>query len=152
MSARFVIQLHRARALHFDLRLEVDGVLRSWAVPKGPSTDPAVKRLAVQVGDHALAHATYESATVVVWDAGTFRALGEASAAAALDAGHFSFWLDGVKLQGGWTLQRTREAPPAQWLLVKRSDAQADAGRDPAVDEPASVLTGRTLGEQPAPG
>lgn len=141
----FVIQHHRARALHFDLRLEVDGVLRSWAVPKGPSTDPSVKRLAVQVGDHLLSHASYESATVIVWDAGTFRPLGDEPSAAALDAGHLSFWLEGTKLQGGWTLQRTRAAAPAQWLLVKRRDDRADPGRDPVADEPASILSGRAL-------
>jgi DNA ligase D-like protein (predicted 3'-phosphoesterase) len=121
-------------------------VLRSWAVPKGPSLDPAVKRLAVQVRDHALAHGQYEGDTVIVWDAGTFRPLGDdvGPVGAALDAGHLSFWLDGMKLKGGFTLQRTHADPPA-WLLLKRRDAQADASRDPVVDEPASVRSGRTL-------
>jgi DNA ligase D-like protein (predicted 3'-phosphoesterase) len=143
---RFVIQHHHARAAHFDLRLEVDGVLRSWAVPRGPSVVPSVKRLAVQVGDHALAHGAYEGPTVIVWDHGTFRPLGDVpSVAAALDAGHLSFWLDGEKLAGGWTLHRTRVAPPAQWLLVKRRDEHAEPGGEPVVDQPASVLSGRVL-------
>src|SRR5262249_52691860 len=112
---RFVIQKHAARALHYDFRLEVDGVLRSWAVPKGPSTDPSVKRLAVQVQDHPLEYAGFEgvigtgygAGRVILWDRGDYRGLGDEPIAAALDRGHLSFWLDGEKLQGGWTLQRT---------------------------------------------
>ena len=84
---RFVIQLHQARALHYDFRLEVDGVLRSWAVPKGPSTDPSEKRLAVQVPDHSLAHGDYEGPNVSIWDRGEYRPLDEErSMASALDA------------------------------------------------------------------
>ncbi len=154
MPDRFVIQLHDATALHYDFRLEVEGVLRSWAVPKGPSTDPAQKRLAVEVGDHALDYADFEgvhhggrgSGAVIVWDAGSYRSLApERPFAQALAAGHASFWLDGEKLRGGWTLQRTSGGAKPQWLLIKRRDETADAGRDPERDEPRSVKSGRTL-------
>jgi bifunctional non-homologous end joining protein LigD len=162
----FVIQQHAARTLHFDFRLELDGVLRSWAVPRGPSTDPRVKRLAVEVEDHALGHARFEgrigrsadgAGGVIVWDRGTWRPLDEsASPGEALQAGHLSFRLDGHKLHGGWTLHRTRPRGPRggrpQWLLIKRRDEDADALRDPVADEPASVLSGRTLDEVRAPG
>ena len=140
----FVIQHHAARALHYDFRLEADGVLKSWAVPKGLSTDPREKRLAVQVGDHALAHAEYESERVIVWDRGTWRSLTDGPVADALDRGHLSFWLEGEKLRGGWTLQRTHDGAKPQWLVVKRRDALADAG-DPVADAPQSVLSGRRL-------
>lgn len=158
---RFVIQKHAATTLHYDFRLEVEGVLRSWAVPKGPSTDPKVKRLAVEVEDHQLSHADFEGpagrGAVIVWDAGTFRNLRpEQPMADALAAGHASFWLDGEKLTGGWTLQRTSDAGegdsdararPAQWLLIKRRDEYADPDRDPEAAEPQSVKSGRTLEE-----
>src|ERR1700754_5319479 len=110
------IQKHDASRLHYAFRLEVDGALRSWAVPKGPSTDPRVKRLAVQVEDHPLDYADFEgvigegygTGAVIVWDAGTYRNLDEErSMAEALDAGHAKFWLEGEKLRGGWTLHRT---------------------------------------------
>ncbi len=123
-SPRFVIQLHDATTLHYDFRLEVDGVLRSWAVPKGPSTDPSEKRLAVEVDDHSLAYADFESPKVVIWDRGSYRNLdAERSMAEALEAGHAKFWLSGERLRGGWTLHRTsgRERKP-QWLLIKRRD------------------------------
>jgi DNA ligase D-like protein (predicted 3'-phosphoesterase) len=119
---RFVIQLHQATTLHYDFRLEAGGVLKSWAVPKGPSTDPSVKRLAVQVDDHSLAHADYESANVSIWDAGTYEPITEGPVEQALANGHFSFRLDGKRLHGGWTLQRTSEGAKPQWLLIKRRD------------------------------
>ena len=151
--ARFVIQKHAASSLHYDLRLEVDGVLRSWAVPKGPSTDPREKRLAVQVEDHPLEYAGFEgrigagygAGTVIVWDAGTFRSLGDDAPARALDDGHLSVWLEGEKLRGGWTLQRTRGGDKPQWLLIKRRDEGADARRNPVSTQPESVLSGRTI-------
>src|SRR4051812_47781413 len=130
MAGRFVVQLHDATTLHYDFRLEVDGTLRSWAVPKGPSTDPGQRRLAVEVGDHALAHLTHESARVEIWDTGTFRNLdADRSIAEALDAGHARFWLDGRRLQGGWTLHRTGDGrgPKTQWLLMKRRDDEEHA-------------------------
>jgi DNA ligase D-like protein (predicted 3'-phosphoesterase) len=119
---RFVIQRHQATTLHYDLRLEAGGVLKSWAVPKEPSTDPAVKRLAVQVGDHDLAHADYESERVSIWDRGTYRPLTEGPVEDAIENGHLSFWLDGDRLHGGFTLQRTSDGPKPQWLLIKRRD------------------------------
>jgi DNA ligase D-like protein (predicted 3'-phosphoesterase) len=120
---RFVIQRHRATTLHYDLRLEAGGVLKSWAVPKEPSTDPAVKRLAVQVDDHALSHADYESDRVSIWDRGTYRPLTEGPVEEAISNGHLSFELDGERLHGGFTLQRTSDGAKPQWLLIKRRDA-----------------------------
>jgi DNA ligase D-like protein (predicted 3'-phosphoesterase) len=150
---RFVIQKHAARSLHYDLRLEVAGVLKSWAVPKGPSTDPREKRLAVEVEDHPLDYAEFEGAieagygagAVIVWDSGTFDSLTDGPVEAALENGHLSFWLEGEKLRGGWTLQRTRGGPKPQWLLVKRRDEGADARRKPVSTQPESVRSGRTV-------
>jgi DNA ligase D-like protein (predicted 3'-phosphoesterase) len=154
-SPRFVIHKHAATTLHYDFRLEVDGVLKSWAVPKGPSTDPREKRLAVEVEDHSLGYGDFEgvigetsygAGAVIVWDEGTFRNLDEErSMAAQLEAGHAKFWLDGEKLTGGWTLQRTRGGAKPQWLLIKRRDEGADARRNPQSTQPESVKSGRTI-------
>jgi DNA ligase D-like protein (predicted 3'-phosphoesterase) len=154
---RFVIQKHAASSLHYDFRLEVDGTLRSWAVPKGLSTDPRVKRLAVEVEDHPLEYADFEgvigegsygAGAVIVWDAGTYRNLDEErSMAQGLESGHAKVWLEGQKLNGGWTLQRTRGGGKPQWLVIKRRDEEADARRRPERTEPASVKTGRTVEE-----
>ena len=125
----FVVQEHAATAHHFDLRLEVDGVMRSWAVPKGPSLDPAVKRLAVEVEDHEIAHNDFEGATggggVIVWDRGPYEQGGRVAWPEALERGHAVFVLHGEKLRGGFALQRTRPGEKPQWLLIKRRD---DAG------------------------
>lgn len=155
MAARFVIQKHDATTLHYDFRLEVDGALRSWAVPKGPSTDPADKRLALEVEDHSLPYGDFEgvigegsygAGAVIVWDSGTYRNLDqERSMADALADGHAKFWLDGHKLTGGWTLQRTRGGAKPKWLLIKRRDEGADARRNPQRTQPESVKTGRTI-------
>jgi DNA ligase D-like protein (predicted 3'-phosphoesterase) len=152
---RFVIQEHQASTRHFDFRLEVDGTLRSWAVPKGPSTDPREKRLAVEVEDHPLEYADFEGAigegnygagAVIVWDHGTYRNLDEEhSMAETIATGHAKVWLDGEKLRGGWTLQRTRGGGKPQWLLIKRRDDQADARRNPQRTQPKSVVSGRTV-------
>jgi len=151
---RFVIQKHDATRLHYDFRLEVDGTLRSWAVPKGPSTDPREKRLAVEVEDHPLDYADFEgvigegygSGAVIVWDAGTYRNLDEdRSMAEALEAGHARVWLEGSKLRGGWSLVRTGRGAKPQWLLIKRRDEGADARRRPQSTQPESVKTGRTI-------
>jgi DNA ligase D-like protein (predicted 3'-phosphoesterase) len=152
---RFVIQQHDASTLHYDFRLEVAGVLKSWAVPKGPSTDPRKKRLAVEVEDHRLDYADFEgqigsgygAGRVIVWDRGQYRPLTEGDPGAALDNGHFSFWLDGEKLRGGWTLQRTRAGEKPQWLLIKRDDEGADARRNPVSTQPESVISGRRVEE-----
>src|SRR3954468_9248957 len=153
---RFVIQQHDATTLHYDFRLEVDGVLRSWAVPKGPSTDPRKRRLAVEVEDHALEYGDFEgvigggygSGAGIVWDAGTYPHFdGERSMAGGPDAGHAKFWLEGEKLRGGWTLHRTGGGRKPQWLLLKRRDAGADARRNPQSTQPESVKTGRTVRE-----
>jgi len=152
----FVVQEHAATAHHFDLRLEVEGVMRSWAVPKGPSLDPSVKRLAVQVPDHAIDHNAFEGRTndgaVIVWDRGDYEQGGRVPWPEALELGHAVFVLHGEKLRGGFALQRTRPGPKSQWLLIKRRDAQALHGSDIVSEQPASVLSGRTLEELSADG
>jgi DNA ligase D-like protein (predicted 3'-phosphoesterase) len=148
-AGAFVVQEHAATAHHFDLRLEVDGLMRSWAVPKGPSLDPAVKRLAVEVEDHEIAHNTFEGATgaggVIVWDRGTYEQGGRVAWPQALVRGHAVFVLHGEKLRGGFALQRTRPGEKAQWLLIKRRDEQAQPGSDVVAEQPRSVISGRTL-------
>lgn len=145
----FVVQEHQATAHHFDVRLEVDGVMRSWAVPKGPSLDPAVKRFAVQVEDHALAHNDFEGRTgngaVIIWDRGPYEQGGRVSWPEALERGHAVFVLHGEKLRGGFALQRTRGGEKPQWLLVKRRDEYAVEGSDIVAECPQSVESGATL-------
>jgi DNA ligase D-like protein (predicted 3'-phosphoesterase) len=147
----FVIQEHAATAHHFDLRLEVDGVMRSWAVPKGPAMDPAVKRLAVQVEDHELSHNDFEGKLgdggVIVWDRGDYEQGGRVPWPEAIERGHAVFVLHGEKLRGGFALQRTRPGEKPQWLLIKRRDDEARPGSDVVAEEPRSVLSGRTLEE-----
>jgi DNA ligase D-like protein (predicted 3'-phosphoesterase) len=153
VTSSFVVQQHRATTLHYDFRLEVDGVLRSWAVPKGPSMDPADKRLAVEVEDHSLKWGEFEGkvgpgygeGAVIVWDRGTYEGLDDVPIAEALERGRASFRLDGEKLRGGFTLVRTRgSAAKPQWLLIKKRDDEAD-GQGPVGDRPESVVSGRTL-------
>jgi len=148
-AGAFVVQEHQATAHHFDLRLEVEGAMRSWAVPKGPSMDPAVKRLAIQVEDHDMAHNSFEGPTdgggVIVWDRGSYEQGGRVPWPEALERGHAVFVLHGEKLRGGFALQRTRPAAKPQWLLIKRRDEEADAEADPVRTQPESVKTGRTL-------
>ncbi len=120
--------------------------MRSWAVPKGPSLDPAVKRFAVQVPDHSLAHNTFESERVIVWDAGSYEQGGRVPWPAALERGHAVFVLHGSKLRGGFALQRTRDGDKPQWLLIKRRDDDARPGSDIVAERPESVRTGRPLG------
>jgi DNA ligase D-like protein (predicted 3'-phosphoesterase) len=145
----FVVQEHSASTHHFDLRLEVDGVMRSWAVPKGPSLDPAVKRLAVQVEDHEIEHNDFEGPTehgaVAIWDRGGYEQGGRVPWPEALERGHAVFVLHGQKLRGGFALQRTRAGAKPQWLLLKRRDEEARPGSEIVVEQPASVLSGRTL-------
>jgi DNA ligase D-like protein (predicted 3'-phosphoesterase) len=144
----FVVQEHRATAHHWDFRLEVDGVMRSWAVPKGPSLDPAVKRLAVQVDDHDMSHNTYEGPNVIVWDRGVYEQGGRVPWPRAVDErGHAVFVLHGEKLTGGFALQRTGRGGAAkpQWLLIKRRDDAARPGSDVVAERPESVVTGAPL-------
>jgi DNA ligase D-like protein (predicted 3'-phosphoesterase) len=147
----FVVQEHAATARHFDLRLEVGGVMRSWAIPKGPSLDPAVKRLAVEVDDHSTAHNMFEGALgtgrVIVWDRGTYEQGGRVAWPQALTRGHAVFVLHGEKLRGGFALQRTRSDAKPQWLLIKRRDEHAQPGSDIVAELPRSVLSGRALEE-----
>jgi bifunctional non-homologous end joining protein LigD len=154
----FVVQKHAARNLHYDFRIECQGVLKSWAVPKGPSLDPQEKRLAVQVEDHPLDYARFEgripagqygAGQVIVWDFGPCTVPGEerdrdATIAAALEKGHLTFVLAGVKLHGAFDLVRTRPTPDGkqQWLLIKRKDESALPQSDPLTAEPYSVLSG----------
>jgi DNA ligase D-like protein (predicted 3'-phosphoesterase) len=155
---RFVVQRHDASTLHFDFRLQVDDVLVSWAVPKGPSLDPREKRLAVRTEDHPLDYAEFEgeiprdqygAGTVVVWDAGTYRNLTSSDGelvpiGTALDSGHLVVWLDGHKITGAFALTRAMVRGREKWLLVKKNDEAADRRRKPATTQPESVLTGRT--------
>jgi DNA ligase D-like protein (predicted 3'-phosphoesterase) len=147
----FVVQEHSATTRHFDLRLEVDGVMRSWAVPRGPSMDPAVKRLAVQVEDHEIERGEFEGhgehGGVVIWDRGSYEQGGRVPWPEALDRGHAVFVLHGVKLRGGFALQRTRPGAKPQWLLVKRRDEQARPGSDIVAEQPRSVVSHKTLDE-----
>ncbi len=150
-AGTFVVQEHAATARHFDLRLEVDGIMRSWAIPKGPSLDPAVKRLAVEVADHSTAGNMFEGALgaghVIVWDRGTYEQGGRVAWPQALTRGHAVFVLHGEKLRGGFALQRTRADAKPQWLLIKRRDEHAHPGSDIVAEQPRSVLSGRTLDE-----
>ena len=151
----FVIQKHAASSLHYDFRLEVDGVLASWAVPKGPSTDPREKRLAIQVEDHPLAYGDFEgvigkglygAGAVIVWDTGSYEQLGDDdSMAEALERGHVSVWLHGEKVRGGYTLQRTGAGAKAQ---VAPDQAQGRRGRRAAQsrEHPAGVGSERQDG------
>ena len=157
-ACRFVIQKHWARQLHYDFRLELDGVLKSWAVPKGPSLDPTVKRMAVPVEDHALSYANFEgeieeghygAGRVIVWDCGIWRPIGVARE--ALQAGRLRFELQGRKLTGHWSLVRLRARAAAgsstpralSWLLIKERDASARSAAEFEVTEalPDSVLS-----------
>jgi DNA ligase D-like protein (predicted 3'-phosphoesterase) len=145
-ATRFVVQLHDATTLHFDLRIQVGDVLRSWAVPKGPSLDPRVRRLAVPVEDHALSAGDFEgihagqargTGAVIIWDEGTAEITGD-------EPGHLSVRLDGGKLAGGFALTRTGER---RWILVKSRDSHARPGSDIVAEQPASVRSGRTWEE-----
>ena len=131
-AGAFVVQEHQATSHHFDLRLEVDGVMRSWAVPKEPSMDPAVRRMAIQVEDHSIEHNDFEGETeggwVRVWDRGEYEQGGRVPWPKALERGHAVFVLHGDRLRGGFALQRTRSGPKPQWLLIKRRDDEALPG------------------------
>jgi DNA ligase D-like protein (predicted 3'-phosphoesterase) len=148
-AGAFVVQEHAATAHHFDLRLEVEGAMRSWAVPKGPSMDPATKRLAVEVEDHSRDYNDFEGEVdggrVIVWDRGSYEQGGRVAWPEALERGHAVFVLHGEKLRGGFALQRTRGGEKPQWLLIKRRDEEALPGSDVVAERPGSVLSDRTL-------
>jgi bifunctional non-homologous end joining protein LigD len=138
---RFTVNHHRATTLHFDFRLETDGALASWAVPKGPTLDPAAKRLAVQVDDHCLEHVDYEDDHKIVWDTGLYEPAEDPGP--AIERGHLRFVLAGHKLRGAFALTRTRMGGNERnWILVKIDDEYADPD---AVLDDTSVLTGRAL-------
>lgn len=156
---RFVIQKHDASQLHFDFRLAINGSLKSWAIPKGPSLDPSNKRLAIEVEDHPLDYADFEGVipeghygggTVMVWDHGIYRNLREEgqkplSMEDAHRNGLIEVWLEGEKLSGGFALKRFREGKKPQWLLIKMDDDHADARRNPVTTQNRSVKSGRTM-------
>ena len=159
----FVVQKHDASRLHYDFRLEIDGVLKSWAVPKGPSTDPREKRMAVLTEDHPLDYAHFEGVipedeygggTVMVWDMGQYKNIKEdeegdkkTSMKDAFDNGHITVHLKGKKIKGGYALIKTKRGKGDQWLLIKMKDDDADARRNPVSSQPKSALTGRTLNQ-----
>lgn len=158
----FVIQKHAASHLHFDLRLELDGVMLSWAVPKGPNLDPSVKRLAMQVEDHPIEYNTFEGTipkgeygggTVMLWDRGTYESAGPDGDVAELrrgyEKGDFKFVLHGKRLRGSWVLVRTRRGDERrpQWLLIKHRDEFAQPRTEIVAEVVTSVATGRTMGE-----
>ena len=146
----FVVQKHRASHLHYDFRLEMDGVLKSCAVPKGPSLDPAVRRLAMAVEDHPMDYADFEGiipegeyggGTVMVWDRGTY--IPESQMTSDFRKGELKVTLQGVKLKGSWVLVRTKGR---QWLLIKHRDQYASTA-DITLSDPRSVVTQRTLAD-----
>lgn len=160
---RFVIQKHDATNLHYDFRLEMNGVLKSWAVPKGPSTDPSEKRLATLTEDHPVEYAGFEGTipeeeygggTVIVWDGGTYRNIRKEkeddgmSMEESFDDGKIEVWLEGKKLKGGYVLIHTgKNKEDKRWLLKKMKDDEADARRNPVKSEPKSILSDKTVDE-----
>jgi bifunctional non-homologous end joining protein LigD len=160
-QAIFVVQKHAARQLHYDFRLELDGVLKSWAVPKGPSLDPAARRLAVHVEDHPMEYADFEgtipekeygAGTVMVWDRGIWEPVGDVNE--GYSRGSLKFILRGEKLHGSWALVRMKgrasmENGKENWLLIKERDGEArtDGAGEIVQLMPCSVLTGRSMEE-----
>jgi DNA ligase D-like protein (predicted 3'-phosphoesterase) len=158
---RFSFQKHSATSLHYDLRLEVDGVLASWAVPKGPSLDPRDKRLAMRTEDHPLEYLEWEgvipkgeygAGPMIVWDRGVFQNISETRAgqpmelAEAIEKGDVKIFMLGEKIKGAYALVRTGPAGDRErWLLIKKRDEGADARRRPTSSQPASVLSGKTI-------
>jgi DNA ligase D-like protein (predicted 3'-phosphoesterase) len=137
-AGRFTLEEHATGRTRFVLRLEVDGAPRAWALPKGPSLDPAVKRFAVELGegDSGASAASADAAATTIWDHGTYEQGGRVPWPEALDRGHAVFVLHGEKLRGGFALQRTRPGATAQWLLVKRRDDHARPGSDVVAERP----------------
>jgi|SRR5690348_7563990 len=154
---QFVVQKHEASHLHFDFRLELDGVMKSWAIPKGPSYDPKVRRLAMEVEDHPIEYNTFEGTipqgeygggTVMLWDRGAYEAEdggGVESLREGYVRGDLKFILHGTRLHGAWVLVKMHRPGRPQWLLIKHRDEYARAGRDVVADETKSVTTGRSM-------
>ncbi|MBU2339862.1 MAG: ATP-dependent DNA ligase, partial [Alphaproteobacteria bacterium] len=154
----FIVQKHDATRLHWDLRLEIDGVLKSWAVTKGPSPDPDIKRLAVRTEDHPMSYAAFEGTipkgeygggTVMLWDRGTWAPIAGTSAS-DIDKGHLHFCLEGERMKGEWLLIRLKKKPGEKrenWLLRKLQDDHAQEGDALVQRELTSVLTGRAMAE-----
>jgi len=157
----FVIQKHDATNLHYDFRLEIDNTLKSWSVPKGPSTDPSVKRMAIPTEDHPIAYADFEGVipkgeygggTVMIWDTGTIESNKKdedgklISLEESFNAGSIEVTLHGKKLKGGYNLVEMKSGKmKGNWLLMKQDDAEADARRNPVSTQSKSVTSGRTL-------
>jgi DNA ligase D-like protein (predicted 3'-phosphoesterase) len=158
----FVIQQHAARSMHFDFRVEAHGMLKSWAVPRGPSTNPKDKRLAMPTEDHPIEYSDFEgvipkgeygAGPVIIWDRGVFenrsvdKRGNDVPLAKAVEQGNVKVYLHGQKISGGYGLVRTgsRQGERERWLLVKERDAEADARRNPVRTQPASVVSGRTI-------
>src|SRR5437870_4517090 len=155
----FVIQKHAARQMHYDFRLQVGRALKSWAVPKGPSPNPADKRMAAEVEDHPLDYAKFEgvipkgeygAGTVMIWDKGTYRNVTkkndkEVPITRALKSGHLAVDLDGEKIEGRYALSRIAKGKRPRWLLVKMKDAKANARRNPVKSDTKSAVSGRTM-------
>lgn len=160
----FVIQQHAARAMHYDLRLEIDGVMPSWAIPKGPSLNPATKRLAIMTEDHPMDYRTFEgiipkgeygAGPVIVWDRGTYKNLREDDDGKlipmkkCLKEGRIEIFLRGKKIKGAYALVRIgdKSVERSRWLLIKMRDEYAHARKNPVSSQPESVKTGKTIKE-----
>ncbi|KKP35858.1 MAG: ligase D, 3'-phosphoesterase domain protein [candidate division TM6 bacterium GW2011_GWF2_32_72] len=155
----FVIQKHDATTLHYDFRLEIDGVLKSWAVPKGPSTDPSQKHLAIMTEDHKMSWAKFEgiipegeygAGTVMIWDYGTYKNIKEKDGKLVpmeqcLENGRIEIWLDGEKLKGSYALIRMQDNK--NWLLIKMKDEFTDIPKNPIKNLPNSAKSGKSLSE-----
>ena len=154
-SPIFVIQQHSATTMHYDFRLEIEGSLKSWSIPKGPSTDPKCRRLAIETEDHVLSYAKFEgvipkgnygAGKVLLWDSGTYKNLDNDDIINSYRKGHLKFWLRGKKLRGGYALIKMKDKKK-EWLLVKMKDKEADAGRNPIRTQPESVKSGKIIEE-----
>jgi bifunctional non-homologous end joining protein LigD len=156
-TLHFVVQKHAASRLHYDFRLELDGVMKSWAVPKGPSLDPSVRRLAMEVENHPISYNSFEGTipageygggTVMLWDRGTYEAEdggGAESLRRGYEKGDLKVVLHGERLRGSWVLVRMKRPGKPQWLLIKHRDDEADPSRDITAEESTSVVTGRSM-------
>ncbi len=153
---RFVIQKHASRTLHYDLRLEDEGVLKSWAIPKGPSTDPKDKQLAIETEDHPLEYGEFEgiipqgnygAGNVLIWDSGTFNNMKDIPLKKALKNGEATIELNGKKLKGGYALIRTKYQGKKSWLFIKMKDEHAKPDYTITKKEPLSVVSGKSIEE-----